>query len=83
MFHVQGDGGDDCDLIITNITDDGKYCMIQSATQPGAHIRVLPTGQIDSTTETTPCTDGSLFGVRYIVSVYLSKSNTKEILVSF
>ena len=83
MFHVQGDGSDDCDLIITNITDDGKYGMFESVTQPGGHIRALPTGQIASTTETTPCTDGSLFGVRYIVSVYLSKSNTKEILVSF
>ncbi len=42
--------------------------MFESATQPGAHIAVLPNGQIASTTETTPCTDGSLFRVRCIVS---------------
>ncbi len=70
MFHVQGNGSDDCDLVDTNIIDDGKhtYCMFKSATQPGGHIRVLPTGLITSTTEITPCTDGSLFRVRYIVS---------------
>ena len=72
---VQGDGGDDCDLIVTNITDNGKYGMFESVTQPGAtqsgtHIGVPPTGLITSTDKGQRI-DASLFRVvRIIVSVY-------------
>ena len=60
---------DDCDLTVSGITDDGQFAMIKSATQPGAHIKVLPNGQIASTTEATQSSDASLFEVRRIVSV--------------
>ena len=67
---VQGDGGDDCDLIVTNISDDGKYGMFESVTQLGTRIGVPPTGMITSTDKGQRI-DASLFRVvRIIVSVY-------------
>ena len=69
-YCVQGDGGDDCDIVVTNIIHDGKYskCMFDSATQPGTHIGVPPTGQITST-EAEQKKDASLFRVFRKVSV--------------
>ena len=69
MYCIQGSGGDDCDLIVSDITDNGQCAMFKSATQPGAHIEVLPNGYITSTTEATQSSDASLFKVRRIVSV--------------
>ncbi len=67
----QGDGGDDCDLIVTNITNDGKYGMFESASQLGTHIGVPPTGLITGSTDKGQRIDASLFrDVRIIVSVY-------------
>ena len=69
MHCIQGNGGDDCDLIVSGITDNGQCAMFKSATQPGAHIEVFSNGKIASTTEATQSSDASLFSVRRIVSV--------------
>ena len=63
---TQGDDNDDCILSLTNI--DGQYAMVMSATHGDAHIRVLPSGQVDVTTESTQLIDNLLFKVPYIVS---------------
>ncbi len=66
---TQSDGiNNDCILAITNIAEDGKYAMVKSATHRDAHIRVLPSGQVEITTVTTQLIDNLLFRVPYIVS---------------
>ena len=73
---MQGDGGDDCDLIATHVcTDECHFAMLKDATQPGLNIQVLPTGQITSGTETVETNDASLFSVIRIVSVLMTKIN--------
>ena len=42
--------------------------MVKSATHGDAHIRVLPSGQVDVTTVTTPLSDNLLFKIPQIVS---------------
>ncbi len=66
-YCVQGDGSDDCDLVTTDSTFDGKFCMFESVTQPGTHIGVPPTGWIKST-QAEQRIDASLFRAYHDVS---------------
>ena len=63
----QGRGAPDCDFV-TSIAADGQHVMLESASEPGSHIGVLPSGQFSAPAQTTKATDVSQFKVIFVVS---------------
>ena len=69
LFILQGQGGSESDFIPAMTSD--SYITFESASSPGSHIGVLPSGQITSPAQTNKLTDASHFKITYLVSVVL------------
>ena len=69
-YHLQGQGGADCDFIATIAVDN--HVILESALSLGSHIGVLPTGQLSDPAYTSKSTDASHFRVCFMVGYCLA-----------
>ncbi len=63
---LQGSGGSDCDFTPYVLPD--WSVTFESVQNPGAHLGVLPTGQLTAPAQTTKDTDASHFKIFLLVS---------------
>ena len=68
MTQLQGLGGAESDFIPMMTAD--YYVTLESAIMPGAHVGVLPSGQLTDPAQTNKMTDAAHFKVKYLVSRY-------------
>ena len=66
IAYMQGLGGIESDFIPMMTPD--YHVTLESVMMPGAHIGVLPSGQLTDPAQTNKMTDAAHFKVKYLVS---------------